>query len=37
MIVLAVLYFGGQSIASGSISIGDLSAFMMYSGNLMSF
>jgi ATP-binding cassette subfamily B (MDR/TAP) protein 10 len=30
-IVLAVLYFGGQSIASGTISIGDLSAFMMYS------
>lgn len=30
-IVLSVFYFGGTSIASGAISIGDLSAFLMYS------
>ncbi len=30
-IVLSVFYFGGSSIANGSITIGDLSAFLMYS------
>lgn len=31
IIVLSVFYFGGELIASQAISIGDLSAFLMYS------
>jgi ATP-binding cassette, subfamily B (MDR/TAP), member 10 len=31
IIVLSVFYFGGSSIADGSITIGDLSAFLLYS------
>lgn len=31
LIVLSVFYFGGSQIASGAISIGDLTSFLMYS------